>query len=60
MKIGYATVEKEFSAICVFLALILKMIVASACNANAEKILTEDMNHGQQIEGILIENPFVS
>jgi len=28
-------------------------------NAKAEKILTEDLNHGQRIEGILIENPFV-
>jgi len=36
------------------------MIVASARNAKAEKILTEDLNHGQEIEGILIENPFAS
>ena len=36
------------------------LIVASARNAKAEKILTEDLNHGQQIEGILIENPFAS
>ena len=36
------------------------LIVASARNAEAEKILTEDLNHGQQIEGILIENPFAS
>ncbi len=36
------------------------LIIASASNANAEKILTDDLNHGQQIEGILIENPFVS
>jgi predicted nucleic acid-binding protein len=35
------------------------LIVASARNAEAEKILTEDLNHGQRIEGILIENPFV-
>jgi predicted nucleic acid-binding protein len=35
------------------------LIVASARNAEAEKILTEDLNHGQQIEGILIVNPFV-
>jgi predicted nucleic acid-binding protein len=34
------------------------MIVASAARAGAEKILTEDFNHGQIIEGILIENPF--
>ena len=36
------------------------LMVASASNAKAEKILTEDLNHGQQIEGILIENPFVT
>ena len=36
------------------------LIVASARNAKAEKIITEDLNHGQLIEGILIENPFVS
>ena len=36
------------------------LIVASASNANVEKILTEDLNHCQHIEGILIENPFVS
>jgi len=34
------------------------LIVAAARNAGAEKILTEDLNHGQKIEGILIENPF--
>ena len=36
------------------------MIVASARKAKAEKLLTEDLNHGQEIEGILVENPFVS
>lgn len=34
------------------------LIIASAYNAKAEKIFTEDLNHGQIIEGILIENPF--
>ena len=34
------------------------LIVAAACNAKAEKILTEDLNHGQRIEGVFIENPF--
>lgn len=34
------------------------LIVAAACNAKADKILTEDLNHGQIIEGVLIENPF--
>ena len=35
------------------------LIIAAASNANASKILTEDLNHGQVIAGILIENPFV-
>ena len=35
------------------------MIVAAARNAEAEKILTEDLNPGQILEGILIENPFL-
>ena len=34
------------------------LIIAAACRAKVDKILTEDLNHGQKIEGILIENPF--
>ena len=34
------------------------LIIAAACHAKADIILTEDLNHGQTIEGILIENPF--
>jgi predicted nucleic acid-binding protein len=34
------------------------MIVAAALRSQAQKIITEDLNHGQIIEGILIENPF--
>jgi predicted nucleic acid-binding protein len=34
------------------------LIVAAACRAHAEKILTEDLAHGQRLEGVLIENPF--
>jgi len=34
------------------------LIIAAAYNAKADKIFTEDLNHGQIIEGILIENPF--
>lgn len=34
------------------------LIVSAAFSKNAEIILTEDLNHGQLIEGILIENPF--
>jgi predicted nucleic acid-binding protein len=35
------------------------LIVASASRAGAERILSEDLKHGQVIEGILIENPFL-
>ena len=35
------------------------MIVAAALRLQAKKIITEDMNHGQIIEGILIENPLL-
>ena len=34
------------------------LIIAAASKANATKILTEDLNHGQVTAGILIENPF--
>lgn len=36
------------------------MIVASAVRAGAERILTEDLNHGQVIEGVQIQNPFLN
>lgn len=36
------------------------MIVAAASRANVETILTEDLNNGQIIEGIQIENPFLT
>ena len=35
------------------------MIIASAFSANASVILTEDLNHGQFMEGMLIKNPFI-
>ena len=35
------------------------LIVASAIQLQAKKIVSEDFNHGQIIEGILIENPFI-
>ncbi len=35
------------------------MIVVAACRAKALKIVTEDLNHGQIIEGVLVENPFL-
>jgi predicted nucleic acid-binding protein len=36
------------------------LIIHAARQARAEKVLTEDLNHGQTIEGVLIENPFFS
>ncbi len=35
------------------------LIVAAAFSGNASTIMTEDLNSGQYIEGILIKNPFV-
>lgn len=35
------------------------LIVAAALRLQAEKIISEDLNHGQIIEGILIENPLL-
>ncbi len=35
------------------------LIVAAALRLQANKIITEDLNHGQIIESILVENPFV-
>ena len=35
------------------------LIVAAALRLQAQKIITEDLNHGQGIEGILIENPLL-
>ena len=36
------------------------LIVAAVSRAGAAKIVTEDLKHGQRIEGILIENPFIA
>jgi len=36
------------------------LIVAAAMKAGADRILSEDLNPGQRIGGILIENPFHS
>jgi predicted nucleic acid-binding protein len=35
------------------------LIVSAAFSQNAGTILTEELNHGQYVEGILIKNPFV-
>ena len=34
------------------------LVIVAAHTAKADKILTEDLNQGQMIEGIRIENPF--
>jgi predicted nucleic acid-binding protein len=34
------------------------LIVASALKSGASRILSEDLNDGQRIAGVLIENPF--
>lgn len=35
------------------------LIVAAALEAGCTRLYTEDLQHGQQIEGLLIQNPFV-
>lgn len=35
------------------------LIVSAAYSKNVVTILTEDLNHGQYIEGIFIQNPFI-
>ena len=35
------------------------LIIAAALRLHAKKIITEDLNHGQIIEGILVENPLL-
>lgn len=34
------------------------VVVASAIEAGCKRLLTEDLQHGQRIEGLRIENPF--
>ncbi len=34
------------------------LVIVAAYEAKCEKILTEDLNSGQVIEGVLVENPF--
>jgi len=36
------------------------LIVAAAAKSGATRILSEDLNAGQRIAGILVENPFVA
>lgn len=35
------------------------LVVEGALKANARRLLTEDLQHGQWIEGLVVENPFV-
>ena len=35
------------------------LIVVAAIQGGAQRLLTEDLNHGQKIEGILVVNPFL-
>jgi len=35
------------------------LIIAAASTAHATELLSEDLNHGQDIEGIQIKNPFI-
>ena len=35
------------------------LIVAAAAEAHCSKLLTEDLQHGQVVEGVRIENPFL-
>jgi predicted nucleic acid-binding protein len=35
------------------------LIVAAAIEARCSKLLTEDLQHGQSVEGLRIENPFL-
>jgi predicted nucleic acid-binding protein len=36
------------------------LIVASALESGCRRLLTEDLQHGQRIEGLHIENPFLA
>lgn len=40
------------------LALWDAMIVEAASRSGCERLLTEDLNHGQEIRGVRIDNPF--
>jgi len=36
------------------------LVIASAVKGGASRLLSEDLNHGQTISGVRIENPFVT
>jgi predicted nucleic acid-binding protein len=35
------------------------LVVEAALKAGSGRLLTEDLQHGQQIEGLMVENPFL-
>lgn len=35
------------------------LIVAAALEAGCTRLLTEDLQHGQRIETLIVENPFI-
>ncbi len=35
------------------------LIVAAAIEGGCDRVLSEDLQHGQKIEGIIVENPFL-
>lgn len=35
------------------------LIVGAAASAGCRRVLTEDLNHGQIIDGVRVENPFI-
>jgi predicted nucleic acid-binding protein len=35
------------------------LIIAAALESGCSRLLTEDMQHGQRIEGLLVENPYL-
>lgn len=36
------------------------LIIETALAGGADRLITEDLQHGQNIDGLLIENPFLS
>jgi predicted nucleic acid-binding protein len=36
------------------------LIIAAAAEARCSKLLTEDLQHGQVVDGVRIENPFLA
>ena len=35
------------------------LILEAALRGGAERLFTEDLQHGQQIEGLIVQNPFL-